>query len=675
MLQRSARRFQVMLLVLMPLCLALALYGPTLSLPFFWDDLPTYQAVVGRTIPQIWGVVYGLSYYRPLTFTLYKLFFNWSPPGVTLPAHLFMLTLHAVNSILVGVLAYQFLAPVSESGADGTRPLHSARLAGLLAALFFVAYPFAALPVSHFAALVYPLTTLFMLAATVSVLEYARAGRKRWLALAIGLAFVAPYVHEEGIVAGWVAALAWMRYDRSRARQHVKALALLLAASSSFLLVWLAIPRSAENVAWIGGQGILASATFFLQGPTYPLQPLSRLLIDGLTASGAGASWTIVGLPWWVLAAIWLFGGLALLLAAAILRPGWRWRLLAFALGWTLLTALPSIVALPFSYITVSQRLLYYAGPAAALLWAAVCASAAARLRRPAVGAALSLGLVAVILGPSVVYVAREAALHRLALRPLAQLAEIARQFPSDRHLVINPVNWVNYRQPWYALGHEGVSVSADYIDFGQLVRLNSGSDTRLRAATFPQIREDTERHSYSTIGDDAPWDWATLAGKAPAFDRVWVTSYSDCQIAVEEAGAVRPGPAEPPQQYLADFEAGVFLLDGSLEAGSDAITTTLDWKYLAGIPGATVFRHVSDCDGHLLGQGDGFVLGRMLPFDGLEPGVEVHDVRRIPLDAVSQDGCYVLDVGLFMPGGTRVSAKAPDGEPFADNAVSLSSQ
>jgi hypothetical protein len=514
--------------LLLPLLLALVLYGPTLSLPYFWDDLPTFQAVAGRSIPQIWGMVYGLSYYRPLTFSIYKLFFSWSEPGATVPAHLFMVFLHAGNGVLVGLFVRQLLEPVVEHRADRVWPLGADGVAGLMASLLFIAYPFAALPISHFAALVHPLTTLLALGATVAVLEYARGGRNRWLVVAIGLAFLAPYACEEGVMAGWVAVLAWMLYSRSQVRQHAKAAALLLAASSSFLLVWLVIPRSAENVEWIGGQGILASVTFFLQGPTFPLQLLARPLSDRLAAPGTGTGWTIAGLPWWVLGSIWLFGGLALLLAAVALRREWRWRLLAFALGWTLLTALPSIAALPFSYITVSQRLLYSAGPAAAVLWAAVCVSAAARLRVAGGRVLVSLALALLVLGPSVVYVAREVTLHQLALRPLAQLAEIARQYPQERHLVINPVNWVNYRQPWYALGHEGVSVSADYIDFGQLVRLNSGNDTRFKAATFPAIKEDPEEYYYSTIGEDTPWEWATLAAKAPAFDRVWVTSYSD---------------------------------------------------------------------------------------------------------------------------------------------------
>ena len=70
--------------------------------------------------------------------------------------------------------------------------------------------------------------------------------------------------------------------------------------------------------------------------------------------------------------------------------------------------------------------------------------------------------------------------------------------------------------------------------------------------------------------------------------------------------------------------------------------------------------------------MGDGYVLGRMLPFGLLLPGAEVHDVRSIPLEAASADGCYTLEIGLFRPDGSRVPAFAPDGTEFGDDIVPL---
>jgi hypothetical protein len=105
--------------------------------------------------------------------------------------------------------------------------------------------------------------------------------------------------------------------------------------------------------------------------------------------------------------------------------------------------------------------------------------------------------------------------------------------------------------------------------------------------------------------------------------------------------------------------------------AGQEAVVT-LDWKYLGPNPQATIFRHVFDCAGNVLGMADGFLLDRMVQFSDLTPGVEVRDVRRIPLKARSADGCYDLKVGLFREDGTRVNATAADGTAFADAAVQI---
>jgi hypothetical protein len=269
-----------------------------------------------------------------------------------------------------------------------------------------------------------------------------------------------------------------------------------------------------------------------------------------------------------------------------------------------------------------------------------------------------------------VLYVRREMALHDLALRSLKQLTRIGRSYPADRHLVINAVNWVNYRQPWYALGQEGVSVSAPYIDLDTLVWLNSRMPARFSAASIPTIRDDLSMYSYSTIGDDRPWDWADVATLSPEYDRVWIADYSEQAITIEEAGSVRRGTALPPAGYLASFGDGVFLTDANAQIEDSMLTVNLDWKVLDGVTDATIFRHVYDCDGHMLAQGDGFALGRTLRLELLPPGSEVYDVRRIPVSQLSPEDCLVLGVGLYLPDGTRVPARRPDGSALENDEV-----
>jgi hypothetical protein len=667
------RWFPILTFLLLPLLLTFVLYRATLTQPYFWDDVPHFDFATTRTFLQIWTDVRGLSYYRPATFTLYKILFELLPVGATTIPHVFILLVHMANGWLVGNLARHLLQGSEKS--DETSwflGLATSDVARLLGALLFVSYPFAALPISHFAAVMHPLVTMFTVGATLSALLYANSHKRRWLVTAIVLALLAPFIHESGVMAGSVAAAVLLISDWSRAWKNWKLLIVLPCTSAVFLLAWLTVPKTPNTFEWIGWGGVLASTTFFAQGPTFPLQPLSRLVMDRLSQLDMGIPLTVVGMPWWDLVVIWAIALTALLIAGLLLWRARRLRILVISLVWAFFVALPSIVVLPFPYVSVSQRLLYAGGPPAALLWATVCVSLGARARHSWARHAIALGAAALIAAVPVAYIQREMALHELALWPLERLAAIGREHPRERHLAVNPVNWVNYKQPLYALGQEGVSVSAEYVDFDQLVRLNAGTTAEFFAVTFPPIKAELANHYHSTIGEKVPWSAADPATRTPEYDQLWLTAYNDESITVQHIGSVRPGPSIAPEEYLSSFDDKVYLVGATLEVQERTVIATLNWKYLEDLPGTTIFRHVTDCAGNLLGQGDGYSVGRMLPFEGLTAGTEVNDVRYIPLNASSGDGCYALSVGLYLPDGMRVMARDPHGQPLPDGAVRL---
>jgi hypothetical protein len=542
--------------------------------------------------------------------------------------------------------------------------------AALAAALFFACYPYAALPVAHVAAISHLLVTLFMLGTALATLSYVRSARVRWLVVAIGLAILAPFTHESGIMAGAVALLVVAVDDWSSTWRSRRSLLALPLTGALFLPIWLLVPKMTHPFQWKVLGRLLASVTFFTQGLTFPFQPISRQLINWLPQLNLSPLLSFAGLPWWVIVAMWGVALSGVAIASLVLLSEWRWRILGVTVGWTLLAVLASIVVLPFPYITVSQRLMYSSASAAAMLWAAACVSLASRARQPAMRGIMALALVASIVIVPALYVRREMALHDLALRPLKQLAEIGRSHPAERNLVINAVNWINHRQPWYALGQEGVSVSAPYIDLATLVWLNARTPAQFSAASIPTIRADLSLYAYSTIGGNRPWDWTDVATLSPKYDRVWITDYSEQAITIEEAGSVRHGTALPPVDYLASFGDGVFLTDANVQTEGSMLTVNLDWKVLDGVADATIFRHVYDCDGRMLAQGDGFALGRTLRLELLPPGSEVHDVRRIPMSQLSPEDCLLLGVGLYLPDGTRVLARRPDGSALENDEV-----
>ena len=163
-------------------------------------------------------------------------------------------------------------------------------------------------------------------------------------------------------------------------------------------------------------------------------------------------------------------------------------------------------------------------------------------------------------------------------------------------------------------------------------MEINTGLPTSINNVQFPPVQEAMGAHYYQINGLE--FDWRTLANLVSNYDHVWLTTYSDDHIAVEEAGSATTGTPTIPGDYQASYEGQVFLLDSQYAVEGQEAVVTLDWKYLGPNPQATVFRHVLDCAGNVLGMGDGFLLDRTVQFSDLAPGTEVRDVRRIPLES-----------------------------------------
>ena len=401
---------------------------------------------------------------------------------------------------------------------------------------------------------------------------------------------------------------------------------------------------------------VFDNAAFFLQGLTYPVQPLATLLIERF--------------KWPDIATIWLVGLPALAgLAVVFWRARWQ-RLYLLCVGWAGLIILPSIFGLQFWYIVTGPRLLYCVAPPAVLLWTLGCLALVRSLRqtwaRVLVGAAAVLLLVAIPL----YFADHKAKLYELSLAPVKQLAQRTSVAPRDRHLVINPPDWVADIKDLYPLGRWGVSVMPDYVQLYQLMHINTGQPIDISNVQFPPIQEAMGKHHYQINGQ--VFDWRALAGIVTDYDHVWLTTYTDDRIAVEDAGTAKAGTPTAPGDFRASFGGQLFLRNAQYAVEGQEAVVTLDWKYLGPNPQATIFRHVLDCAGNVLGMADGFLLDRMVQFSDLAPGVEVRDVRRIPLTTLSADGCYYLEVGLFREDGTRVNATAADGTAFTDAAVQI---
>ena len=94
--QSVVRRRLRWLRALTPPVLVLALYGPVLRLPFFWDDVANFTFMQGRSLASFWVSAAGFPYYRPLGFSLFRVW-QWLFGATNTAAF------HALNMLVLGM--------------------------------------------------------------------------------------------------------------------------------------------------------------------------------------------------------------------------------------------------------------------------------------------------------------------------------------------------------------------------------------------------------------------------------------------------------------------------------------------------------------------------------------------------------------------------------------------
>ena len=259
----------------------------------------------------------------------------------------------------------------------------------------------------------------------------------------------APYFHESGVMVSAIFVWAILCLNARLLRRYWWLPIALFLLSALFVGVWWTVPKVRAEGALPDPKMVFDNATFFLQGLTFPVQPLATLLIDRF--------------EWKDITAIWLVGLPALMGLAVVFWHARLKRLYLLCVGWAGLAILPSIFALPFWYIVTGPRLLYCVAPPAVLLWALGCMAVigyAHRTRtRVLVGAAAVLLMAAIPL----YFIESKVRLYELSLTPIKQLAHLTSAYPRDRHLVINPPDWVAHIKdlvptwPVGSLGHAGL--------------------------------------------------------------------------------------------------------------------------------------------------------------------------------------------------------------------------
>ncbi|MBE2199401.1 MAG: hypothetical protein IAE79_12380 [Anaerolinea sp.] len=640
------------LLALWCTAVTLILYGASLTLPFFFDDLVQLPYAQAHSYAELWTRA-QLAYYRPLNFHLWKLFYDIFDAHNRLVNHGLNLLLHAANGWLVGWLAWKLW-----SGRQPARHLRP-----FLSATLFLFFPFSYQGVPWVGALNHVLAIFLILLSLASYVLWRQNGRRRWLLTGLLMALLAPFAHENGILTGPLLALILCTGGDWRSRQGetppteaapkpfasfapLRFPLLWTLPGLAWLVIWRLVPQAeSAGLFWNGWEGIWQSSVYFSQGVAYPLAWAGKWVQARLAVSD--------------MTAVSLLTSLALLITLPLQS---RNRRAALPWAWIVLTLLPAILFLRFDYVINGPRLLLLASVGIAWLWADVFVTIAQKRWWRQVLAVL---LVAALLWQNGRFIHTQMQYHRILGRAFDEAIAVttAANASGETAVLLNFPSWLAPTAT-YAIGHEGVLFWPDYVPHRELTTVHTGQPADLVFARVDAIRPQMP-YFYGVTGSTP--DWQALRGQPTA---VFVTTYTETAVTLHPAGQLGhpASPGAPLATFIHNDQPALILLSAT-HAPRPTPDLVLTWQLTAPLPTHTVFIHLLDANGQLIAQADGDPLAGSYPFAIWQPGEVVLDARR----ATAVGAVQVL-VGVYdWTTGERLTAVVPGtAVHFADNAVPI---
>jgi hypothetical protein len=608
-------------------------YRDALGFLFFNDD-PTghFRWMEDGSIVSLFVSARGHTYYRPLSFVLWKVLdavFGYHVPSLL---HSLNIIFHAANCALVWLLAYG---------------LSKHRSYALLAAIFFALYPFSYEAVAYVGAFVHPLATFFVL---VTLLLYRAAKQgPTWLFYVSHFTLVLALFTQENAIIAPLLLIAWELVEGGKAFD--KRSLTYLIEPLLFLALWLRVPKL-PTAGLQPLQSLQENALHFLQAIVYPIAPLASTLAMHLGIVKAVA-----------LAIVALVSFLVLYAAGRLART----HSFPLSLAWSALSALPAIFFLESAYVRGSPRLFYLTAVGAALLWATL---PLAFLRTGEGGHnLLAWVMVLSLVWSNLGFIGCRLSDFARTTKLMYLMVETARATPTERELAyVNlPFHFSSTEGGCtypYLYGSAGAVAIPLYADPADFIAFNGGPR---RQASSVVVRD--FQPSWATYGDEVELESlrALLAkGQVYLFDFLtWEFFDLTANWLISPQGI---------WEEMATFGESIALVGHSVEKDDGLLKVTLWWKCLEPPERRyTVFLHLYDTGGELVAQKDSQPASDHLPTVFWRRGDVVRDQRAIELSADLPHGRYAIAVGLYDPQTmTRLPAIAPDGTRYDDDAVVL---
>jgi hypothetical protein len=618
-LMRSIKSIEI--LGLLSLTLTWLLYGRGVSLPFYSDDLLQIPFMQSTPWFAFWYTAGPYGDYRPLHFTLWRIFYWVVGPNQPMLFHSLNIFLHAVCGLWVGALALR---------RQEASPWFAAACTAI-----FIAFPFAFDGVLWVSSFSYPLVTALTVCAVVVYLLARTNDNPRLYVLAMALTLLAGFAFEGGIITGAIILLT----EITLAPRPFSRWAIVGVATSilPFMLIAGFTPAASGTFSLLPPiQNILAA----LQAIVFPVAPLATLAqtigLNSLLALSIIGLLILFGIGYWLYRVNLI-----------------NWFL--FGLGWVALWCAIPLLTQNYNWMRDPMRVFYPSAAGIAIIWALV-------IDAPRKWWPLQAALAALIILPASLFVYSRTTLYEQAGKALQDAIAVAYQTPDT--VFINLPGRITPNQRWYPLGHEGPILMPPPNTITDVVRVNTGlpnTATERSAGNILPALDYTIEPAGESLG------LADIRSTNPIVS----TTYDSDQIHLDLIGQVtNETPTQPPAARFSDSIALVFA--GCSQLSPTHAQIDLTWQLTAPLTGApTTFVHLLNAAGEIVAQADGDPLHGLYPFAQWQVGELVTDVRTVRELSNSIVG---INVGVWEPATSqRWEAVDANGNALPDGVLFVS--
>lgn len=605
------------LLPLISVGLTWFLYGGALRLPFYSDDLLQIPFMQATPWFQFWYTAGPYGDYRPLHFSLWRLFFWIVGPANPAAFHGLNLIGHALCGVLVGIFAAR---------RETASPWFA-----LICTALFVSFPFAFDSVLWVSSFSYPLVTALAVGAVAFYLHARTQNAPYFYIAAFALTLLAGFSFEGGIVTGAAILLAELTLaPRPFSRWAIGG---LLASIVPFALIVVFTTSTSGKLSLLPPiENILAA----IQAIAFPVALLAT------RAQSIDVS---------PLLALSLLGLLTLFAVGYLLYRAKSFNWFLFGLGWFILWSAIPILTQDYNWMRDPLRVFYPSAVGVALIWGLV-------VDTPRKWWPLQAALAVIVILPAAIFVYTRTAIYVLASRPLAQVIEFSVR-DNEPLLFVNLPGRITPAERWYPLGHEGAILMPPPNQISDVVLVNSGYTRNVFERSAGNILPSLD-FAIEPAGESVSTD------NLRSINQIVITHYEPDRISLEVVGSVEETATSQPSTTR--FGESMALIEATCHPlGPDTLQLNFQWQLINPISTQpTTFVHILNTSGEIVAQADGDPLHGLYPFALWQLNELVQDTRLV---SVITNEVTSVNVGLWEPAsGTRWEAFDQSGAPLPDS-------